>query len=211
MKAIIEKRVVPVVVIDNAADAVPLAEALLAGGLNMMEITFRTEAAEPAIRNIARSVPSMLIGAGTLLSVEQVDRAAAAGAKFGVAPGLNARIVAQATARQMPFIPGVMTPSEVERGLELGCSILKFFPAAEAGGVGMLKAWAGPYGHTGVKFIPLGGVNAVNAAEYLALPLVGAVGGSWIADRKSIAEHKWGEITRRAADILEIAGRAVKR
>jgi 2-dehydro-3-deoxyphosphogluconate aldolase / (4S)-4-hydroxy-2-oxoglutarate aldolase len=206
VKQIIEKRVVPVVVIDSAADAVPLAQALLAGGLNVMEITFRTAAAEAAIRNIAQNVPAMLIGAGTLLTVDQVERAAGAGAKFGVAPGLNARIVEKSVALKMPFIPGVMTPSEVERGLELGCSILKFFPAAEAGGVGMLKAWTGPYGHTGVKFVPLGGVNAANAHEYLALPIVGAVGGSWIADRKAIAEHKWADITRRAAEILKLAG-----
>ena len=117
---------------------------------------------------------------------------------------MNTRVVERARTLNMPFVPGVMTPSEVERGLELGCRILKFFPANEAGGVGMLKAWSGPYAHTGVKFIPLGGVNAANAGAYMALPIVGAVGGSWIADRKAIAEHQWSGITHRAAEALKL-------
>jgi 2-dehydro-3-deoxyphosphogluconate aldolase / (4S)-4-hydroxy-2-oxoglutarate aldolase len=207
MKQILERRVVPVVVIDKADDAVPLAEALLKGGQDVMEITFRTAAAEPAVKAIAQRVPQMLIGAGTLITPEQVDRAAVAGAKFGVAPGLSRTVVQHAKALNLPFLPGVMTPSEVELGLELGCTLLKFFPAENAGGVGMLKALAGPYGHTGVKFLPLGGVTVKTAAEYLALPIVGAIGGSWIAERKLIADHQWDQITRNAKEILQIATR----
>jgi 2-dehydro-3-deoxyphosphogluconate aldolase / (4S)-4-hydroxy-2-oxoglutarate aldolase len=210
MQQIIERRIVPVVVIDKAEDAVPLAEALLAGGLDVLEVTFRTAAAEAAVHAIAQKMPAILIGAGTILSPEQMDRAIGAGAKFGVAPGLNRRVVERARERKVPFVPGVMTPSEVELGLELGCTLQKFFPAAAAGGVAMLKAFAGPYAHTGVKFVPLGGISAANAADYFALPIVGAIGGTWIAERKLIAERKWAEITRNAKEIREIAARPVK-
>ena len=210
MQQIIERRIVPVVVIDKVEDAVPLAEALLAGGLDVLEVTFRTAAAEAAVRAIAQKMPVILIGAGTILSPEQMDRAIGAGAKFGVAPGLNRRVVERARERKVPFVPGVMTPSEVELGLELGCTLQKFFPAAAAGGVAMLKAFAGPYGHTGVKFVPLGGISAANAPDYFALPIVGAIGGTWIAERKLIAERKWAEITRNAKEIREIAARPAK-
>ena len=205
MQRITQKRVIPVIVIDKVADAVPMAEALIKGGLDLLEVTFRTAAAEGAIREILKRFPDVLIGAGTLLTVEQVKRARDAGAKFGVAPGINEKIVLQAKAEGMPFVPGVMTPSDVEKGLELGCRLLKFFPAESAGGVKMLQALAGPYGHTGVKFIPLGGISAANVAAYFALPIVGAVGGTWIAEKQLIANHQWDEITRRAADVLKAA------
>jgi 2-dehydro-3-deoxyphosphogluconate aldolase / (4S)-4-hydroxy-2-oxoglutarate aldolase len=205
MQRIFKKRLVPVVVIDNAGDAVPLAEALLAGGLDVIEITFRTPAAEQAIRNVRKACPTILAGAGTILDVDQLQRAIDAGAQFGVAPGLNDAVVSKSSALKLPFIPGVVTPSEVERALALGCTLQKFFPAEAAGGVRMLQALAGPYAHTGVKFIPLGGVNAKNAREYLALPIVAAVGGSWMVERKLIAEKNWAAIRTLTAEAVKLA------
>ena len=199
------KRIVPVVVIDDAEQALPLAEALLAGGLDAIEITLRTPAAEKAIAAISRKFPDMVVGAGTVLEEVQIPRVVAAGARFGVAPGLNEAVVRKAQASGLLFIPGVMTPSEVERALALGCKLLKFFPADAAGGVKMLKSIAGPYAHTGVKFIPLGGLNATNAGEYLSVPGVAAVGGSWIVERKLIAERNWARITQLTREALAIA------
>ena len=204
--AIISKRIVPVVVVQNADDAVPLAEALLAGGLDVIEITFRTPAAEPAIRLIAERVPEMVVGGGTLLEPGQVEQAKGAGAAFGVAPGLNPAVIDAARRIGLPFVPGVMTPSEVEAALGEGCRVLKFFPADVAGGVPMLKALAGPYGHTGVRFIALGGVTAANMREFLELPIVGAVGGSWIAPPALIAAKDWrGIMTRTRAALDTVA------
>ncbi len=205
MQRIFQKRVVPVVVIDLAEDAVPLAEALVAGGVNVIEITFRTAAAEQSIRNVRKGCPAMLVGAGTILDVDQLQRAVDAGAQFGVAPGLSEAVVAKALALRLPFVPGVMTASEVEHGLSLGCKLQKFFPAEPAGGVKMLKALAGPYAHTGVKFIPLGGVNAANARDYLALPIVAAIGGSWMVERTLIAEKNWSTIRSLTAEAAQLA------
>lgn len=202
---ILAKRIVPVVVLDSADHASPLAEALLAGGLDIMEITFRTAAAEESIRRIATSHPQVLLGAGTLLTPDQVRRARDAGAEFGLAPGLNPDVVSAAKSCGLTFSPGVMTPSEVERALSLGCSLLKFFPAGAAGGVNMLKSLAGPYAHTGVKFIPTGGVNSANAGEYLALPVVAAIGGSWMVDPSLVRAGKWEEITRLTREALAAA------
>ena len=210
MNQILQKRVVPVAVIDKLEDAVPLAGALLAAGLDVIEVTFRTAAAPDAIRAITQAHPGMLVGAGTLLEVAQVKQARAAGAKFGVAPGLNDTTVNASLDAGMPFVPGVATASEVERALALGCKIQKLFPADVLGGVKLLKAFAGPYGHTGVKFIPLGGINAQNMAEYLAMPIVAAIGGSWILDKKLIAEKKWAEITALTKAALAIAQSAKK-
>ncbi|MCG3149740.1 MAG: putative KHG/KDPG aldolase [Verrucomicrobiae bacterium] len=205
MNQILQKRVVPVAVIEKVEDAVPLADALLAAGLDIIEVTFRTAAAPAAIRAITKAHPGMLVGAGTLIEVNQVRQAREAGAQFGVAPGLNAVVVQASLAAGMPFVPGVATASEVERALELGCKIQKLFPADVLGGVKLLKALASPYGHTGVKFIPLGGINAQNMAEYLALPNVAAIGGSWICDKKLIAEKKWTEIITLTKAALGIA------
>ncbi len=205
MNQILQKRVVPVAVIDRLEDAVPLANALLAAGLDVIEVTFRTAAAADCVRAIKQAHPGMLVGAGTLLEISQVKQARAAGAKFGVAPGLNDVIVRASLDAGMPFVPGVATASEVERGLELGCKLQKLFPADVLGGVKLLKALAGPYGHTGVKFIPLGGVNAQNMAEYLALPIVAAIGGSWIVDKKLIAEKNWTKITALTKEALATA------
>ncbi len=205
MQKILERRVMPVAVVERADDAVPMAEALLAAGLDVLEITYRTGAAAAAIRAVAQRFPEMLVGAGTILTTAQLEEAISAGAQFGVAPGLNAKVVGHAAQKGVPFVPGVMTPSEVELGLELGCKLLKFFPAEQAGGVAGLKALAGPYAHTGVKFLPLGGVNAGNAAQYLALPIVGAIGGSWLVDKQLLADKNWAEIKRRTAEVLAIA------
>ena len=202
---ILTKRIVPVVVLDDAEFAEPLAEALLAGGLDIMEITFRTEAAEESIRRIATQFPEILLGAGTLLEKEQVQRAKDAGAVFGLAPGFNPNIISAANKIGLQFSPGVMTPSDVEMALALGCKLLKFFPAEVAGGVDMLKALSGPYGHTGVKFIPTGGVTSENIRSYLKLPIVAAIGGSWMVDKTLINEKKWGEITRITRHAIETA------
>ncbi len=205
IQRILAKRIVPVVVLDHPDSAEPLAEALLAGGLDIMEITFRTPAAEESIRRIATRFPEILLGAGTLLDAEQVKRAKDAGAVFGLAPGLNPATIAVAKACDLQFSPGVMSPSEVELALSFGCKLLKFFPAEVAGGVNMLKALAGPYAHTGVKFIPTGGVSSGNLASYLKLPVVAAIGGSWMVDKQLVNAGKWAEITQLTREALAAA------
>lgn len=208
LERILSKRIVPVIVLDKVESAEPLAEALLAGGLDIMEITFRTAAAEESIKRIASRFPEILLGAGTLLAPDQLKRARDAGAVFGLAPGLNAHTIAVANEIGLKFSPGVMTPSDVELALSLGCKLLKFFPAEVAGGVAMLKALAGPYGHTGVKFIPTGGVSSGNLAAYLQLPIVAAIGGSWMVDKQLVNEGKWTEITRITREALAAAAAA---
>lgn len=205
MKQIAQSRLVPVAVIDDPADAVPLASALRAGGVEVIEVTFRTEAAPEAIGKIRAEFPEMLVGAGTLLDVYQVERAIEAGAMFGVSPGISESVVMKALASELLFIPGVMTPSDVEKGLALGCRLLKFFPAEAAGGIPMLTSLAGPYAHTGVKFIPLGGLNLRNAGAYLDLPMVAAIGGSWFLDRKLIAAREWAKITDLTREAVAMA------
>jgi 2-dehydro-3-deoxyphosphogluconate aldolase/(4S)-4-hydroxy-2-oxoglutarate aldolase len=204
--SILADRIIPVVTLDRAEDAEPLAQAMLDGGLHAMEITFRTEAAPDAVRRIRKAFgDGIRLGAGTLLNAEQVAVASSAGATFGLAPGLNPEVVSAAHERGMGFIPGVMTPSEVEKALELGCKVQKFFPADVAGGVRMLRALSGPFAHTGVKFIPLGGVDETSLPDYLALPVVAAVGGSWIADRNLIRAGDWKGITALARRALALA------
>jgi 2-dehydro-3-deoxyphosphogluconate aldolase/(4S)-4-hydroxy-2-oxoglutarate aldolase len=192
-----------VAVIDNPEDAVPLAKALMAGGLKTMEVTFRTAGAADAIRRIRRDLPQMTIGAGTVLTPHQSAQAADAGAQFMVAPGLDEAVLASARARNVPYIPGVMTPTEVGRTLNLRLKLLKFFPAEASGGIAMLKALAGPFAHTGVKFVPTGGITAATLPAYLALPVVAAVGGSWMAERDLVAQHEWGKITALAAEAMK--------
>ena len=199
------KRLVPVVVLEKENDAEPLAEALLAAGLDIMEVTFRTAAAEGAIRRIAARFPDMLVGAGTVLDPDQARRAAGAGARFAVAPGLNQDVVAAARVAGLEMFPGVMTPSDVERGLAFGCKIQKFFPAEAAGGVPLLKALEGPYAHTGLKFIPTGGIGLLNLRSYLDRPSVVAVGGSWMVEKKLIAAGDWTQITKLTRDALAAA------
>jgi 2-dehydro-3-deoxyphosphogluconate aldolase/(4S)-4-hydroxy-2-oxoglutarate aldolase len=205
METILKTRVIPVSVIRNRDDAVPLAEALLTAGLPMIEVTFRTADAMASIGAIRKSFPEMTVGAGTILTEDQLSQAIDAGAMFAVAPGTNERVMTVANNRKLPFMPGVMTPSDIEKAMGFGFRILKFFPAELCGGARMLKALAGPYASAGVRFIPLGGVNADNARSYLELPVVAAIGGSWLVDKKLVAEGNWAEITRRTRDILEVA------
>ena len=200
----LKQRLMCITTIDRADVAAPLAKALLAGGLNVMEITFRTAAAAEAIRRIRQEVPQMAIGAGTLLTAENVKAAVEAGAQFGVSPGLNETVLAAANKLQMPFFPGVMTPTEVDRALNLGCKYLKFFPAEPAGSVAMLKALIAPFAHTGVKFLPTGGITTVTLANYLALPQVAAVGGSWMAEKKLVTEKAWDKITAITVEALKV-------
>jgi 2-dehydro-3-deoxyphosphogluconate aldolase / (4S)-4-hydroxy-2-oxoglutarate aldolase len=204
MKRLAHSRLVPVVVIDDAGQAVDLARALLAGGLSVIEITFRTAAAAASIQRIAQECPEMLVGAGTLLDGEQVRRAVDAGAAFGLAPGLDPDVVACARELRLDFVPGVLTPSEVQRGLSLGCTVQKFFPAEQAGGAPFLKALDGPYGHTGVRFIPTGGLQPGNISPYLALKNVLALGGSWFVDKKLTQANDWDAITRLTREALKI-------
>ena len=194
--------VIPVIEISNPADAVPLAQALEAGGIDVIEVTFRTDAAAAAIENIRRDMPDILLGAGTVVTSEQTERALALDVAFGVAPGLNPATVEAFKAAGKPFLPGVATPSEIERGLGLGCKALKFFPAAQSGGVAMLKALSGPYASLGVQFCPTGGVNLDNMCEYLSLATVACVGGSWIASKAHIEAGDWQGITTRAREAL---------
>jgi 2-dehydro-3-deoxyphosphogluconate aldolase/(4S)-4-hydroxy-2-oxoglutarate aldolase len=186
--------VVPVIAIDSVESALPLADALLEGGLPVAEITFRTAAAAEVIAKIAKERPMMVLGAGTVLTAENLGRACDAGAKFGVAPGLNQDVVAEAAHRGLPFIPGVITPTEIEQALSLGLTLLKFFPAEAFGGLKVIKALSAPYAHAGVRFMPTGGVTTANLADYLAEKVVACVGGTWIASREAIAEKKWAQI-----------------
>lgn len=198
--------VVPVIEIANPDDAVPLAKALLAGGIDVIEVTFRTAAAADAMSQIKQHVPDMLVGAGTVVSEDQVQRALEIGVSFGVAPGLNPQTVAAFQAAGIPFLPGIATPSEIERGLSLGCKLLKFFPAEASGGVAMLKALSAPYASLGVQFCPTGGINLQNLQDYLSLPTVASIGGSWIATKQHIETGDWDGISARASDALERAG-----
>lgn len=203
MENVLQQRLVCVAVIDHPEDAVALARALLAGGLHTIEVTFRTEGAAEAIRRIRRDLPAMTVGAGTVLTPYQAAQAAEAGAQFLVAPGLDESVLAAALARNLPYIPGVVTPTEVGRALNLKCKLLKFFPAEASGGVAMLKALAGPFAHTGVQFVPTGGITAATLPAYLALPQVAAVGGSWMAERELLARRAWEKITALAAEAMK--------
>jgi len=190
--------VVPVIAIDSADHALPLADALLEGGLAVAEITFRTDAAADAIERMARNRPELLVGAGTLLSAGQVSRAASAGAAFALAPGFDPAVVDAAKAASLPFAPGVMTPSDISLATARGCRLMKFFPASQVGGPGMLKSIAAPFAHLGLSFIPTGGVSMETMGDWLKLPEIGAVGGTWIARTADIAEGRWREIADRA-------------
>ena len=205
---LLQQRLVCIAVIDQPADAVPLAEALMAGGLNCLEITFRTAGAADAIARIRQSLPGAIVGAGTLLTADQVKQAVAAGAQFGVSPGLSEAVSQAAHQTKLSLFPGVVTPSEVMRAMELGWQHLKFFPAETFGGVKTLKALIGPFGHTGVKFIPTGGITAATLPDYLALPQVAAVGGSWMAERKLVADKAWSKITALTAEAMKIIAAA---
>ena len=197
-------RIVPVITIDDPADAVPLARALSDGGLSCAEITFRTPRAPEALRRITSDVPDLFAGAGTVLTPEQAAAARDAGAQFIVAPGFNPRVAAYCRERDIPFYPGVATPTEVEAALEHGLSTLKFFPAEPMGGLSFLKAMAAPY--VDVNFMPTGGISAGNVASYLAFKRVVACGGSWMAPADWIAAKQFDRIRDEARRAAELAG-----
>lgn len=196
--------IIAVLVVDRVEDAVPLARSLLAGGVDVMELTLRTPAAIDALKAIRAEVPEMVAGVGTILTTAQVAQVVEAGGAFGVAPGLNPRVLAAAREARLSFGPGILTPSDIEIAVEHGCQILKLFPAEPAGGLAYLKAMAAPYAHLGLKFIPLGGLNAKNMASYLADPSIAALGGSWLAPRDLIQARAWDKITALAAEAVEI-------
>lgn len=204
LKQIEKVGIVPVVVLDDVKDAEPLAKALCEGGLPCAEVTFRTEAAEESIRIMSEKFPDMLVGAGTVLTTEQVDRAVAAGAKFIVSPGLNPRVVKYCVEKGIPVTPGTANPSDIEAALEFDLDVVKFFPAENLGGLKMIKALAAPY--VGVKFMPTGGINADNVKEYLAYDRILACGGSWMVKGDLIKAgnyEKIVELTKEAAAIVK--------
>jgi 2-dehydro-3-deoxyphosphogluconate aldolase/(4S)-4-hydroxy-2-oxoglutarate aldolase len=190
--------VIAVLVLDRVADAVPVARAVLAGGVRAIELTLRTPIALEALAAIRAGVPEMLVGVGTVLTLDQVGEVQRAGAAFGVAPGMNPRVVAEAARVGLPFAPGVCTPTDIELALEQGCRVMKLFPAEPCGGLAYLRTIAAPFAHLGVKYIPLGGLSAMNAESYLEEPSVLALGGSWIASRERIQRQDWGVITEQA-------------
>ena len=195
--------IIPVVVIDDAKDAVPLAKALCEGGLPVAEVTFRTDAAEEAIRLMSEAYPEMLVGAGTVLTTEQVDRAVAAGSKFIVSPGLNPKVVKYCQEKNVPITPGTARPTDIEMALELGLDVVKFFPAEQNGGLAMIKAMAAPY--TKVKFMPTGGINAKNLKSYLDFDKIIACGGSWMVPKDLVAAGDFEAIknlTREAVNTM---------
>jgi len=200
--------IVPVIAIEKVEAAIPLADALIEGGLPVVEITFRTAAAAEVIRKMAKERPQLIVGAGTVLTAANVDAAKSSGAVFAVAPGLNPQTVKYAQSVGLPFVPGVATPSDIEAGLAIGCKLLKFFPAESNGGVGMIEALSAPYKHAGVRFMPTGGVNPSNLESYLKIGTVAAVGGTWIAKPEDLANGNWQEIRNRCKAALEVVAKA---
>lgn len=208
MKKLQKLGIVPVVVLNDAKDALPLAERLVKGGLPCAEVTFRTAAAEESIRQMAKAYPDMIIGAGTVLTCEQADRAIDAGAKFIVSPGFNPKVTEYVLKRGVPMTPGVCTPTEIEAALQFDLDVLKFFPAEPSGGLKMIKALCAPY--VGLNFMPTGGINADNVRDYLKYDRIVACGGSWMVNGSLVKEGKFDEIenmVREAAAIVkEIRG-----
>lgn len=202
LKKIGQYGIVPVVVLKQAKDALPLAKALCSGGLSCAEVTFRTEAAEESIRIMTSEFPEMLVGAGTVLTTEQAGRAIDAGAKFIVSPGLNPKVVKYCIGKNIPIIPGVVTPSEMEQAIELGLRLVKFFPAEPSGGLPMIKAVSAPY--TMLKFMPTGGINPQNVKEYLKCNNILACGGSWMVKNSLIEDRDFQTITALTKEAVQI-------
>ena len=197
--------VIPVIVIDRLDDALPMARALVAGGIRVLEITLRTAAGLAAIEAVAREVPGAIVGAGTLTRPEEFARVRRAGARFGVSPGFGPALADAARASGLPWLPGVMTPSDVIAARGAGLSALKLFPAAQAGGLGMLKAMAGPF--PDVLFCPTGGINAATARDFLALPNVACVGGSWLTPADAVTDGDWARVEALAREAATLAHR----
>lgn len=198
-----QSRVVPVVVVSDAAQAVPMAEALLAGGVDVMEITLRSDAALAAIEAVARAVPAMQVGAGTVTRASEVASVQSAGARFGLSPGATPELLAAVRAAGLPFVPGVATPGEAMAARDAGFTLLKCFPAAQLGGVEVLKAWGGPL--PDLRFCPTGGVSLSNMASFLSLPNVAMVGGSWLTPAAAVAAGDWARVTQLAREAIEAA------
>ena len=201
-----ETGVVPVVVLEDAEDAVPLAQALVEGGLLSAEVTFRTAAAEASIRRMTEAFPQMLVGAGTVLTKEQVDAAAAAGAKFIVSPGFDPEIVDYCLKKKIPVLPGCISPSEVAQAVKRGLTIVKFFPAEQAGGLAMIKAMCAAY--TTVRIMPTGGINAKNIGDYLACDKIFCCGGSWMVKGDLIKAGEFDKIKEMTAEAVEVVKKA---
>lgn len=206
MNAVLEQfgkiGIIPVVVLDDVKDALPLGKALIEGRLPCAEVTFRTDAAEESIRQMSEAYPDLLVGAGTVLTTEQVDRAVAAGAKFIVSPGLNPTTVKYCQEKGIPVCPGVVTPGEIEKALELGLDVVKFFPAEPSGGLPMIKAMCAAY--TKLKVMPTGGINAKNVVDYLKCDKILACGGSWMVKGDMIAAGEFDKITEMCKEAAEI-------
>lgn len=200
--------VVPVIAIDTIDAALPLADALIEGGLPVAEITFRTAAAADVIRILSTERPDLVLGAGTVLNVENLEAARDCGARFAVAPGSNPTVVERAREIGLPFVPGVATPTEIEAALATGCRLLKFFPSEALGGIAMIKALGAPYKHAGVRFVPTGGITADNLAAYLGTDGVVAVGGTWLAKKDDLIAGKWSDIRERCRRARGVVDRA---
>ncbi|HUX56875.1 MAG TPA: bifunctional 4-hydroxy-2-oxoglutarate aldolase/2-dehydro-3-deoxy-phosphogluconate aldolase [Bacteroidales bacterium] len=204
IKKIDDAGVIAVLIIDDLNHTVPVARALLSGGVNAIELTLRTPLAIDAALKIKKEVPEMILGIGTVLTVDQVKAVADVGADFAVAPGCNPRIIAEAYKHSLSFAPGIMTPTDIEIAVEQGCRVLKYFPAETSGGIHHLENIASPYQYLGLKFIPLGGCNMDNARSYLESPLITAIGGSWVAKRPLIQAENWDAITANAREIRDL-------
>lgn len=202
-----QNKLLPAVTLTDADSALAVAEALLEGGLDVMEITFRTSATVEAVSAIAREFPEMHIGAGTILSPDQLSTAREAGAEFGLSPGFNKRVVEKAQEHDFPFIPGVATPSEIELALDYGYKLLKLFPVSDLGGINYIQSLNGPYNHTGVRFLTMGGVNPSNLESYLKHDIVTAAGGSWFTPSHLIEQKKFNDITKIVGESLELTNR----
>jgi len=202
---IADEGIIAVLEIENEQNAVPTVKALLEGGITVIELALRTPAAIPSISLIAKEVPQMYIGIGTIIEpgqaamVKKYDNV-----RFGVSPGLNPEIVKEAAAADLPFAPGIATPSELEQAISLGCRVVKLFPAEGMGGLNYLKSINGPYNHLGIRYIPLGGVSVNNLADYAKFKQTLAIGGSWIANKELINAQDWKEITKRAKEAKDI-------
>jgi len=201
IKKIDDAGIIAVLIIDEVKHAVPVAKALLAGGVDTIELTLRTPAAIESAKAIKKEVPQISLGFGTVLTVDQVKAVIDVGADFAVSPGCNPKIIREAQNQGLSFAPGIMTPTDIEIALEEGCRILKFFPAETSGGMAHLTSIAAPYQYLGLKFIPLGGCNINNARSYLESDLITAIGGTWLAKRPLIQSENWGAITKNAQEI----------
>ena len=197
-------RVVAGFSVGNIEDAIPIAKALLGGGINVIELTLRTDCALEAVERISEVVPEIILGVGTILTPEQTVQIKQAGAHFGVSPGMNPNVIKKAEEINLPFAPGIATPSELEAAIALGCRFVKFFPAEASGGIKYLKSISAPYKHLGVQYFPLGGLNTENMNQYLYLENVIAIGGSWIVDSALVEAKDWTGLTKRAAEVRNL-------